>query len=274
MAVKGLLVFSFLICSLGCAAGGTDPLASSYRKLREVPRGTWDKLAQKRIFFGHQSVGRNILEGLGRVLETAPEVRLDIREAAVPEDLAKPGLVHSRIGQNRDPLGKIDHFGRLLRDGIGRSADIALFKLCYVDIDRSTDIAALTAHYDRALAGLREEFPNLIILPVTAPLTNATPGIKARIKRVLGMGPATKPDNIRRNVFNAHIRTAYGPAIWDLAGAEASTADGPATSFRDGEASYLLLNKAYSLDGGHLNEVGSQVVAIDLLLRLASLISD
>jgi hypothetical protein len=118
---------------------------------------------------------------------------------------------------------------------------------------------------------LSGKFPNLVIIPVTVPLTNVTPGIKAKIKRILGWGPALRADNIKRNIINDHIRKKYGAAIWDLADAEATTAEGTKVSFKDSRGTFFLLNRAYTIDGGHLNVVGSQVVAIDLLLCLASL---
>ena len=88
------------------------------------------------------------------------------------------------------------------------------------------------------------------------------------------MGPALKPDNIKRNLFNDHIRTKYGADLWDLADAEASTSEGSRVSFQDTGKTRFLLNRAYTMDGGHLNDVGSQVIAIDLLMRLVSLDRD
>jgi hypothetical protein len=271
MALKCFMIMSLLLLSVGCKGRTTDPLDVSYRKLRAVPQEKWDALAQKKIFFGHQSVGRNIIEGLEKVLKSVPEIRLEIRETADPRDFQGPVFAHARIGQNREPEGKIDHFRQILESGIGQTADVAFFKLCYVDIDRSTKIVDLVAHYDETLEDLARKYPDLVILPVTEPLTNVTPGIKAKIKRVLGMGPALKPDNVKRNAFNDHIRRKYGTAIWDLADAEASTPEGTKVFFRNSQGTHFLLNRDYTMDGGHLNEVGSQVIAIDLLLRLASL---
>ena len=271
MVIMRFLMVSLLLLSFACKKKAMDPLSVSYQRLQAVPQQKWDALARKKVFFGHQSVGLNIMDGLGRVLASTPAIGIDLRETADPADFEAPVFAHSRIGRNRDPKGKIDHFRQLLESGIGRSADVALFKLCYVDIDQTADIESIIDHYDRTVADLREEFPNLVIIPVTAPLTNATPGLKAKIKRLLGRGPAIKADNIKRNAFNDHMRKAYGTALWDLADAEATAADGTKTAFRDRRGSFFLLYPGYTIDGGHLNEVGSQVIAIDLLLRLASL---
>ncbi len=271
-AVKGL-AFAALIASLfSCREEKTmDPLSSSRQRLQAIPADRWEALARKRIYFGHQSVGQNILDGLRAVLGSSPHIPLDIRETADPRDFDRPVFAHSLIGQNRDPKGKIDHFRSILEGGIGQKADVALFKFCYVDIDSSTDLQGLMDHYDRTLSDLGAKYPDLIILAVTVPLTNAAPGIKARIKGFLGRGSALKGENARRNSINDHIRRTYGAAVWDLAAVEAMSASGERIFVRDGQRTIDLLNPAYTSDGGHLNEVGSQAAAIDLLIRLAGL---
>lgn len=263
-----------LALTFGCQGRPTDSLDVSYQRLREIPHHGWESLAQKRIFFGHQSVGQNIISGLSRVLAISPEVRLNIRETAAAQDFEAPVFAHARIGQNVDPKGKINHFRQLLRSGIGRTADVAFFKLCFVDIDRTTKVEALIDYYDQTLAGLREEFPNLIIIPVTVPLTTAAPGLKAKIKRILGRGTTMKADNIKRQAFNDAMRCKYGRELWDLADAEATTASGTKATFHDRGRLFFMLNPDYTTDGGHLNDAGSQALAVDLLLRLASLDSD
>jgi hypothetical protein len=269
-----LLASAVLISSvISCGGNKTmDPLSLSRQRLQAVPQERWDALAGLKIYFGHQSVGANVLAGLQAVLDAAPGIRLEVRETSDPRDLDRPVLAHSAIGRNGDPRGKMDHFRSLLESGIGEKADVALFKLCYVDIDASTDIPGLLAHYDRTIADLRAKYPRLTILAVTVPLTNAPPGIKSRIKRLLGRGiAALKESNARRNEVNDHIRKAYPESVWDLAAAEAMTAGGEKVAVRDGGRSIELLNPAYTSDGGHLNEAGSRALAVDLLVRLAGL---
>jgi hypothetical protein len=269
MLLASTVLFSVLFC---CREGTTmDPLSVQRQRLQAIPQERWDALARQKVYFGHQSVGQNVLDGLQAVLKASPGIRLDIRETADPGDFDRPVFAHSRIGQNGDPKGKIDHFRSILESGIGRKADIALFKLCYVDVDASTDVPALLDHYDRTLADLRAEYPDLTILAVTVPLTNALPGIKSKIKALLGRGPALKEQNGPRNTVNDHIRQTFGPAVWDLAAVEAMTAGGGRTFVRDGQRAIDLLNPAWTSDGGHLNDVGSQVVAMDLLVRLANI---
>ena len=120
MTFKCLMIMGLLLVSIGCRGKAPDPLDVSYRKLRDVPREKWDKLSQKKIFFGHQSVGRNILEGLEKVLKAVPEIRLEIKETSDPRDFQGPVFAHARIGQNRDPQGKIEHFRRISKAASGR----------------------------------------------------------------------------------------------------------------------------------------------------------
>lgn len=271
-AIK-LLAFAVLITSiLSCTEEKTmDPLSASRQRLQTIPEERWGALARKKIYFGHQSVGQNVLDGLRAVLGSSPGIRLDVRETSNPSDFDGPVFAHSRIGQNGDAKGKIDHFRSILEGGIGQKADVALFKFCYVDIDPTSDPEGILDHYDRTLADLSAKFPDLTILAVTVPLTNAPPGLKSRIKALLGRGPAQKEENGKRYVVNGHIRKKYGAAVWDLAAVEAMTAGGGRTFVRDGRTMIDLLNPAWTSDGGHLNEVGSQIVAMDLLIRLAGL---
>jgi hypothetical protein len=271
MTIRCLLALCIVLISFGCKENVMDPLGAINRRLQSVSQEAWDSLARKKIYFGHQSVGYNIVDGLKRVLESKPSIGLRILETVNPKDFQGPIFAHSPIGQNKDPKGKIDDFRRLLEGGLGQEADIAFFKLCFVDVDQATDVEVLIEYFDTTLAELGEKFPKLVIIPVTVPLTNTAPGIKERIKRLLGRGPAVKADNIKRNFFNAHIRKKYGTAIWDLADAEATTGEGTKVEFQDNQGTYFLLNPAYTSDGGHLNSTGSQAVAIDLLIRLVSL---
>lgn len=270
--VKLLAIVALIPFLLACREDKTMELISASRqRLQEVPQDRWDALALKKIYLGHQSVGQNILEGLSEVLAATPEIRLDLRETSDPRDFDRPIFAHSPIGQNNDPRGKIDHFRSILESGIGLKADVALFKFCYVDIDPATDLQALMAHYDRTLSALGAEFPQLTILAVTVPLTNAVPGIKSSIKGLLGRGAALREENARRAVINDHIRKNYEGVLWDLAAVEARTLQGDRILARGGSRTIELLNPAYTSDGGHLNELGSQIVAIDLLIRLAGL---
>jgi hypothetical protein len=89
------------------------------------------------LFFGHQSVGRNILDGISSIYADKGVAPPTITEVRVGSDEAD-GFVHAAIGKNGDPIGKLAAFDSLLRAGQAERTDVALMKLCYVDI-RATE---------------------------------------------------------------------------------------------------------------------------------------
>jgi hypothetical protein len=241
-----------------------------YKRLGAITPAQWDTLSEKKIFFGHQSVGQNILVGIGCVMERNSDIQLDIRETSDPGDFTKPVFAHAPIGRNMDPRSKIDDFKRILEGGVGQVADFAMFKFCFVDVDRRTDIASLFMAYEEAITSLKSRFRGLRIITFTVPLTNTPRGFKPMVKKLLGMMPSPKEDNKARNVFNSRLRERFGGSVFDLAEVEATLPDGEKATFKDGDKTYRRLNPAYTKDGGHLNALGQQAVAVELLLYLAS----
>ena len=258
----------------GCRGDKMNDLRVYYSRLENIPQTKWDSLSQKEIYFGHQSVGQNIIDGIKDVMGHNSAIRLDIRETSNPSDLKSPLFAHSPIGRNTDPKSKIDHFREILEGGVGQVADIAMFKFCFVDIDRKTDIESLFSYYDETFTSLEEKYPNLWIITFTVPLTNMPKGIKPIIKKMLGMMTPFKDDNIKRNIFNQKLRDRFGKSIFDLADAEATLRTGEKAVYKVGNETYNLLNPDYTDDGGHLNTQGKQVVAIDLMLYLLSFEAD
>jgi hypothetical protein len=248
-----------------------DPEARDQGRCGDVPGPVWEALARKRIYFGHQSVGANILDGIREIMGRRAADGLVILETEDAADLDRPALAHSTIGRNGDPGSKIDHFRAILEGGVGRVADVAMFKFCFVDIDRSTDIGALFEHYARTITALGKDFPRLRIVPWTVPLTGPAPGLRPALRRLLGRGPSAADENRDRAAFNARIRREFGGLVYDLAGAEAAPRKRQGGPSAAGGGDGPVLDPGYSSDGGHLNERGRRVIAIDLLNYLAGL---
>ncbi|MDD4858506.1 MAG: hypothetical protein PHD74_10455, partial [Candidatus Krumholzibacteria bacterium] len=258
-----------IVLIVGCEEGGMAHRNSRYASLEAVPKAGWDSLACKSIFFGHQSVGRNIVDGIRDVMRLYPDIRLNVRETASPEDFDGAVFAHWPIGENKDPRSKIDHFRRILESGVGRRADMAFFKLCYVDVGGDTDVEAVFHYYEETVRSLEKEFPNLKIVTVTVPLTTRPAGLKARISEMRGRTLWSEEDNIKRNVLNGMLRKEFGASVFDLAGFESSSSGGGKTSFKKDGETYYILNHAYSDDGGHLNKTGRSVIAAEMLAFLA-----
>jgi len=246
-------------------------LRSSYSKLDEISQDRWDVLSQKKIFFGHKSVGANIIEGLNEVMAQRPKIKLNIRETTDPVDFLGPIFAHSPIGRNKAPLSKVDRFREIMESGVGLAADVAFFKFCFVDIDHETDAESLFERYVELVDSLEKRFPDLKIVTFTVPLLSKPVGIKARLEKILGRLPWYEEDNIKRNLLNDKLRARFTNALFDLAAIESRIDDSKRATFRADGKAYELLYRPYTDDGGHLNSIGRQIVAIELLRMLADL---
>lgn len=236
-----------------------------------VTPARWDELGQRRTYFGHQSVGYNIIEGVEAILRQRPRLGLAVREDGDPKALDAPGLTHSKIGSNGDPLSKLQAFANVLRAGAGLRADAAFFKLCYVDIEDRSDPQAVFDRYTATMDELAREFPRVRLLHCTAPLTSIPGGIKNSVKKAIGRPIWGYEHNRRRGRFNALMRERYAASgcLFDIARLEATAPDGRVEAFDWQGARHEALYHGYTSDGGHLGPLGQRVLAIEFLLFLA-----
>ncbi len=232
-----------------------------------------DTLSRARVFFGHQSVGENIIEGLqdlarqsGREL---PLLELD----AVAQDGSSRGLIHASVGKNQQPVSKCVDFEQIVDQTLAGRIDFALLKFCYIDIDRHSDLDTLFAEYQRTMVGLIARHPEIIFVPVTVPLRHSPGGPGVWLRELLGRPNNSKLDNLKRNQFNRRLMDVYGEdRVIDIAASESAYADGRRESFRQDGQIYFSLIGDYTSDGGHLNEIGRRWVARDFARQLARII--
>jgi len=85
------------------------------------------------------------------------------------------------------------------------------------------------------------------------------------------MLPSYDADNVARNRLNEKIRARYEGRLFDLAAVESRRNEAQKATFRFEGKDYDLLYRPFTDDGGHLNSIGRQVVAIDLLVTLAGI---
>jgi hypothetical protein len=255
-----------LACLLlaGCGSDNAIPTSPSNSGLATSPStpaptpapttvsGALQVLTSKAVYFGHQSVGSNIMTGVQALLSANPGTNVRVVGSSSASALAAGVFAHSGNGSNGNPGGKNDAFDATVRGGVGAAVDIAFFKYCYVDVTRSSDAAALFDDYRAHMASLKAAFPRVRFVHVTVPLTTT--------------GTA---DNEVRERFNSLMRQAYSGTepLFDLAAVESTAADGSTVLAGGARA----LAPAYSSDGGHLNAAGQEVVAKALLIYLASL---
>lgn len=270
----------FAVCSAllvsGCGAGERRQAAAALPVLGEVPQARWDALASKAIYFGHQSVGYNIVQGLEDVLAAHRNIRLRVVESADARDPAPGVFLHSAVGKNMNPGSKMEAFSSNMRGGIGSKTDLAILKLCFVDVTPETDAPRLLQGYRAMVQSLRDASPDVTFVHVTVPLTSDFRGGKAAFKAVKDLAKKVLKrtnyyDNRRRNEFNELLRKEYGgkEPLLDLAMLEAVDSRGMVSwRERGGVRDYTLLEEN-SYDGGHLNERGRRLVAEQLLILLA-----
>lgn len=227
-----------------------------------------EKVASRRVFFGHQSVGANVLEG---VRDLAGE-RLVLRVGRTSDLFATPGLVHTLIGKNEAPRSKLADFEATL-DALDGRAEIAFFKFCYIDFDANTDADQLFAEYLATFERLRAKYPQVTFVHVTVPLTVVPRGAKAWLKKTLTRtAPWGARENEARHRFNLFLRTRLaGQPVFDLAALESTRPDGSAVTYELDGHQLPALAAEYSDDGQHLNLLGRRRVAEALLAFLARL---
>jgi len=270
-----LLVVSWLGVSV-CHGESTKMNKDARSKLSSVQPAVWEKLAKKKIYFGHQSVGDNIIAGLREVLLAYPQIKIKIQERAELVPPAGPALFHSYVGTNEKPMSKNEAFQTAITGMLRNNVDVAFFKYCYLDIGPSTEVSALFRNYRQTMDALRKQNPNVMFVHITAPLTAIQTGWKASVKKTLGKSPAGYPDNARRNEFNDVLRKEYlgKEPVFDLAKLETTRPDGSRMAYEFQGREYLSLAPEYTDDGGHLNETGRRYIAEQLLLFLAEEIAN
>ena len=253
-----------------------DTNQTPLKRLDDVPRAYWSKLADKRIFFGYQSVGYNIIDGIRDLIDEHDFIKLNIVETTDPAALDQPVFAHARVGKNTQPTSKIDHFRDIMDTGMGDKVDIAFLKFCYVDVTRDSDPNKIITNYKKTVDDLILRYPKTRFLHVTVPVSSAPTGVKFALKELIKSLIGKRgvlDDNIKRQQYNVLLSNTYAKKqnMFDLALTETIDPDG----FRhfvekDGEKTFVMVNQ-YTEDGGHLNKQGRRKVAEQLLIKLAGM---
>ena len=247
---------------------------TTYASLKDIPDAAWEKLSEKKIFFGHQSVGNNIIAGIQDLMEEYPQIKLNIVETNDPSRFKVGIFAHSRVGKNVDPKSKIDEFVGFVDKGIGKRGDAAGLKFCYVDIKENTDINSLFDEYKSGIEKIRKDHPDFTVIHFTGPLTVSKTTWKTKLKKLIGKKDIWEyADNVKRNKYNEMLLKEYQgkDPILDIAGIESTKPDGSRQSFELDGVTYYSMFPEYTKDGGHLNDIGRKMVAEQFLLMLANL---
>lgn len=274
-----VLVLMSLVILTACNGGKEDMTmkVETYKKISDVPSEAWEKLSNKKIYFGHQSVGYDLIGGMHAVMAKNPQIKLNIVETSNLSDV-KGCFAHSRVGQNVDPSSKINGFSQFVESGLGNTADIAFFKFCFVDIHTGTDVNQVFSQYKEIMDKLSATYPKTHFIHMTVPLTTNPDGFSGVIKKAKDfiksiLGKINMYDNTVKQNYNDKLRDVYGKngSLFDLALSEASYKNGGQLVIEKGGKKIQNLIPEYSNDGGHLNETGQYKVAEEFLLYLVNL---
>ncbi|HIP38202.1 MAG TPA: hypothetical protein EYG88_02225 [Desulfocapsa sulfexigens] len=241
----------------------------NYSNVEDIPPEKWLELNKKKIYFGHQSVGFNIIDGIELVMKEHPVIQLNIIEGR-KFDGPEGAFVHSRVGKNRDPESKIIDFTNVIDKELGQTPDAAALKFCYVDAYDKINVNNIFLKYKDATEKLKKDNTGLTIIHFTMPLHTQKITWKTKVKLLAGRDAWEFHDNIKRNEFNKLLLAEYKgkEPVFDIARFEATTPDGSTIGFQYKGEEYFAVNPEYSEDGGHLNVIGRKRIAENFLLFL------
>ena len=267
--IKLLAPIAIVVAMIACS-GSQDSAMSG---IADISTSDLEQLAAKKIYFGHQSVGADIIKGMQELLSEDGRISPRFTETKTATDFSAPVFAHFYVGENTRPIYKIEDFTATLTSGIGEDADITFLKLCYVDFDDDTDVKRIFDTYVAASTEIQALYPDITIVHLTAPLTTLQTGLKAWIKKLLKMEVGGIGENIKRQEYNEMLRAKYlgKESFFDIAKIESTKPNGSRTrAIFDGKEYYTLVEN-YTSDGGHLNETGRRLVAAELIRYLAKL---
>lgn len=222
--------------------------------------------SEQKVFFGHQSVGANIISGLEATYDGPGRDALTVVETRDSPPSGGGFLAHAPMGINGDPEGKIVDFEAVINGAMGDAVDAAVLKLCYADVTAGTDVDAVFQKYSAMMTRMEAAHPDVTFIYTTVPLTTDH-GWRQTLKSWIGrddqMGPA---DNVARQRYNELIREQYGDSgrLFDVAAVESTADTEPTERIHDG-TTYYVLNQGLAADPGHLNELGSRLVAAEFI---------
>ena len=217
--------------------------------------------ATQRVLFAHQSVGANILDGV-RKLADENNVKLTITESRSDQGKT-PAIFQFMVGRNGDPLGKIKDF--VSTSSSFPDIDVALMKICYVDLNKNSDATAVAKTYADAIKTLQRAHPSTRFIAITSPLTAVPSGAKAWVKSLIKGSSPELADNEKRKEFNDYLRKEFDKDhIFDLAALEAEKA------VADDGKEIEVMRPSLTDDGGHLNAAGQRFVGAAFIKLLAA----
>jgi len=269
-----ILLFGFILI-LGCSKEYSSDMLDFYKVYgseKKDPSSQLQLLSGRTVYFGHQSVGFNIIQGI-EAWSAETGVPINIVDTRNFRDVERPALIHFGIGQNEDPNSKTDDFVSVLSEMGEDTGAIALFKFCYVDFHDESDVDPIFEYFKEKMLQLKVDYPGIRVVLCTVPYTALQKGIKAVAKKVLSMPLAGELENIKRSEFNERLISELGPEfpVFDLGKIEATMPDGTLNTYKHEGETYPAMVHQYTDDLDHLNTLGSRIMAYNIISFLSEL---
>lgn len=268
------LIICILTLMMSSCQDNEMNISEKMNALKSPQQIQWQKLSELTIFFGHQSVGNNILDGIRDIAKENPKFNVSILDDINSKKNSGLLLIHSTIGENNEIKRKVDDFKEIMDKGMGDKANIAFMKFCYVDFNKSTDVDKALNYYRDTMKYLKEKYPETNFVHATVPVEVNVGTWKTWIKKIIGKEDIWEYESaIPRGRYNALLRKEYEgkEPIFDLAMIESTHTNGKKEFFEYQGTKYPALVPEYTTDGGHLNEKGRKIVAEQLLIFLSNL---
>lgn len=263
------MIMVFLISS--CADNTADIHMKTFPTIKDIPSEKIKSLVNKKIFFGHQSVGDDILAGINDLSDEHSNLKFNIVKTVDGTDFSAPVFAHSIIGTNEKPTTKSNDFKDIMISKIPNKAEIAFYKFCFLDINRNIDIDEIFEHYKNTMNQVKANNPDTLLIHFTTPLMTVQSGPKAWLKKIIGKPIGGIEDNIARGRFNTLIRKEYAGTepLFDIAQLESTFPDGSRSTFEVNGEIFEALAPVYTYDGGHLNKLGRKHIAEQFVIFLS-----
>src|SRR5215210_7477652 len=116
-----------MLTTAACSSSSSN-VESGVSELGNITPQQWEHLSKRAIYFGHQSVGENILDGIRDITAANPQIRLQIISGNATD--RSPGLKEFAVGQNGDTDSKNSAFIAATQGELG-PAPVLMFKYCY-----------------------------------------------------------------------------------------------------------------------------------------------
>lgn len=240
-----MLGLAFASCLVATPASALTIDHSTITQVAGYSQTTMDRIAQSNFFFSHASVGSNIASGIEQLHDLDPNFYplTTIRAGGTPPASTQKGVIYEYARGNPGWQAKVDGFATYVANGWhAATVDYVLDKLCYIDEYASA------SYYLSHMEALEKQYPQTKVVYTTMPLTTST-----------------GHDNVLRNQYNNAVRDWVKQGdrlLFDIADIEAWAPSGQQQTFTVNGVSYQKLYSGFTNDGGHLNDLGAQKVAL------------